>query len=441
MIFISVVIAKMAGNSVPQQLALDIFRDLSLTDTSITDVQKDIGYNKSNLLIDVSDLSLVARRVLNGCYFLASENPKPDYYDLPVEFFKWLINYDSRNHSHLKKAIREAQKASVVINIIDSDNPKHDKWASVPMLGATAISNGRVVFKIPEELRHQLHNPLGFTYLSLRITAAFNSQYAITLYEKLSGMKQQGESDWFEMEKFKEWIGVSNVKSYDEYKALRRNVIDPSVAQINDISDIFVTVEVKRVSRKISHIRFLIKDNPNGKFVLRMDYRKSIQDLYDTLVKEFGLSEENLARIVENRVEWTNERIQMAIEFTRFRMRQAPGKIKYPGIYLMNAIEKGFSLGEAEKKRVSIKVPEINPELDLQKEKKDKEANASLVCAKEVLRKLPAKRKKELGLMFSKSPGGIILQGETDPEIIIEHPRVGAGFAAFLLKLFDDDAA
>ena len=72
-----------------------------------------------------------------------------------------------------------------------------------------------------------------------------------------------------------------------------------------------------------------------------MDYRKSIQDLYDTLVKEFGLSEENLAKIVENRVEWTNERIQMAIEFTRFRMRQAPGKIKYPGIYLMNAIEKG----------------------------------------------------------------------------------------------------
>lgn len=431
----------MSEKSIPQQLALDIFRDISLSETSITDVQKDIGYNKSNLLIDVSDLSLVARRVLNGCYFLAAENPNPEYYDLPVEFFKWLINYDSRNHSHLKKAIREAQKASVIINIIDSNDQKRDKWASVPMLGATAISNGRVIFKIPDELRHQLHNPLGFTYLSLRITAAFNSQYAITLYEKLSALKHQTETDWFEMDKFKEWIGVSNIKSYDEYKALRRNVIDPSIAQINDISDIFVELQAKRTSRKISHIRFLVRDNPDGKFVLRMDYRKSIQELYDTLVREFGLSDDNLAKIVENRIEWTNERIQMAIEFTRFRIKQVPGKIKYPGIYLMNAIEKGFSLGDAEKNRVSIKSDKKNPEIDIQKNQKDKEASTTLSKAKKLLEEFPLIKKKEFGLSFSRSPAGAILQGEVDPGKIINHPRAGAGFAAFILKAVANEAA
>ena len=425
----------MTTNSISQQLALEIFSDLDLITTPITNVQKDIGYNKSNLLIDVSDLSLVARRVLNGCYFLAAESPQQDYYDLPVEFFKWLINYDSRNHAHLKKAIREAQKASVVINIIDSDNPKKDKWASVPMLGSTAISNGRVVFKIPEELRHQLHSPLGFTYLSLRITAAFNSQYTIIFYEKLSALKNQGESEWLELDKFKEWIGVSNVKSYEEYKALRRNVIDPSIAQINDISDIFVVPEVKRTARKISHIRFLVKGNPNGKFVLRMDYRKSIHELYDTLVKEFALSEENLATIVENRVEWTNERIQMAIEFTRFRMKQTPGKIKYPGIYLMNAIEKGFSLGDAEKRRIAGKdVISTNPELGTQKKIKDTEAKNILEEAKNALANLSGERKREISLAYRKSSAGILLCGETDPDKMLSHPRAGAGFAVFLLK-------
>ena len=426
----------MATKTVPQQLALNIFNDLSLIDTPIIDVQKDIGYNKSNLLIDVSDLSLVARRVLNGCYFLAAENPKLEYYDLPVDFFKWLINYDSRNHLHLKKAIREAQKASVVINIIDGDNPKMDKWASVPMLGSTAISNGRVVFKIPEELRHQLHNPLGFTYLSLRITAAFNSQYAITLYEKLSTFKGQGGSDWLEIESFKEWIGVTNVKSYEEYKALRRNVIDPSISQINHISDIFITVEVKRTARKITHIRFLVRDNPDGKFVLRMDYRKSIQELYDTLVSEFGLSDENLATIMDNRPTWTNERIQMAVEFTRFRMKQTPGKIRYPGIYLMNAIEKGFSLGEAEKTRTPGKSTVVNnPEISVQKKKTEEEAKIILERAKRELAVLSRDKQIELVQLFAKSSGGIILQGETDPNKVITHPRAGAGFAAFLLRV------
>lgn len=429
----------MTTNSVLQQLALDIFSDLSLITVPITDVQKDIGYNKSNLLIDVSDLSLVARRVLNGCYFLATESPQQDYYDLPVEFFKWLINYDSRNHAHLKKAIREAQKASVVINIIDSTNPKKDKWASVPMLGSTAISNGRVVFKIPEELRHQLHSPLGFTYLSLRITAAFNSQYTITFYEKLSALKNLGESEWLELDKFKEWIGVSSVKSYEEYKALRRNIIDPSIAQINEISDIFVVPEVKRTARKISHIRFLVKENPNGKFVLRMDYRKSIHELYDTLVKEFALSEENLATIVENRVEWTNERIQMAIEFTRFRMKQIPGKIKYPGIYLMNAIEKGFSLGDAEKEQteqaVQKDVNKINPNIDVQKNIKDAEAKNILKKAKNALADLSEEQKREISVAYTKSSAGVILCGETDPDKMLSHPRAGAGFAVFVLKM------
>ena len=129
----------------------------------------------------------------------------------------------------------------------------------------------------------------------------------------------------------------------------------------------------------------------------------------------------------------------MAIEFTRFRMRQAPGKIKYPGIYLMNAIEKGFSLGDAEKKRVVVaQVNEKNPELDFQKSKKDTEANAIVIRAKAILRELPIKRKKELGIIFSKSPVGIILQGEFNPEIIIDHPRAGAGFAAFLLKILEE---
>jgi len=424
----------MPSNSIPQQLALNIFSDLSLVTVPITDVQKDIGYNKSNLLIDVSDLSLVARRVLNGCYFLASESPQQDYYDLPVEFFKWLINYDSRNHEHLKKAIREAQKASVVINIIDRDNPRKDKWASVPMLGSTAISNGRVVFKIPEELRNQLDSPLGFTYLSLRITAAFNSQYAITLYEKLSALKNIGESEWLELEKFKEWIGVSNVKSYDQYKALRRNVIDPSIDQLNDISDIFVVLEVKRTARKITHIRFLVKENPNGKFVLRMDYRKSIQELYDTLVKEFGLSDENLATIVENRVEWTNERIQMAIEFTRFRLKQTPGKIKYPGIYLMKAIEKGFSLGDVEKRRIEEKDRGKNPDLDIQKNIKDAEAKNMIEKAKSALIDLSEERKQEILTAYTKSSAGMIIRGESDPDKMLSHPRAGAGFAVFILK-------
>jgi hypothetical protein len=125
----------------------------------------------------------------------------------------------------------------------------------------------------------------------------------------------------------------------------------------------------------------------------------------------------------------------MAIEFTRFRMKQTPGKIKYPGIYLMNAIEKGFSLGDAEKRRIAGKdVISTNPELGAQKKIKDTEAKNILEEAKNALANLSGERKQEISLAYTKSSAGILLCGETDPDKMLSHPRAGAGFAVFLLK-------
>ena len=57
------------------------------------------------------------------------------------------------------------------------------------------------------------------------------------------------------------------------------------------------------------------------------------------------------------------------------------------------------------------------------------------------IEELPLIKKKEFGLSFSRSPAGAILQGEVDPGKIINHPRAGAGFAAFILKAVANEAA
>ena len=57
------------------QLALDIFHALDATNSPITDAKDDFHLRKSSLLVDVSDVGLLARRVLNGAYFLAQHEP------------------------------------------------------------------------------------------------------------------------------------------------------------------------------------------------------------------------------------------------------------------------------------------------------------------------------------------------------------------------------
>lgn len=344
-----------------EQLALELFQEMFAADQSITEARREIGFNKANVLIDVSDLSMLSRRAVNAFHFIAACNPmhESNVFDVDQEYFKWLVNYgNSRNHAHLKKSLREAQKSAAMVSEIDLKDPSKDKWISVPLVGMTAIANGRVVFEVPLPIRKELANPDSYTYLSLRISNAFSSRYAMEMYEKLSKNRYKGGTDWMTIEFYKESLKISDVKTLAEFKNLRRYVIDPSVDQINELSDIYVTYETRAGggTRKITHIRFKVEPNPKGRLNLRVNYSQQIADVYEALTKEFGLSEEQLDEIMENREEWTDARIQEAIEFTRYRIQQKKEPIKYPGLYLMNALRKNLVLAAHERAGADQKI-------------------------------------------------------------------------------------
>jgi plasmid replication initiation protein len=371
----------------PQQMVFQLFQEMFATDQAITEANHEIGYNKSNVLIDVSDLTMLSRRAVNACHFIAAQDPeKSDLFEVDLDYFKWLINFNkSQNHTHLKKSLREAQKAAAQVNIIDIDNPKKDRWISVQLLGTTAIANGRLAFRIPQELRNELANPESYTFISMRISNAFTTRYAFDIYEKLSRNRLKGGTDWMTLDFFKESLKISDVKTLSEFKNLRRYVLDPSIEQINELSDIRVSYETRSGggTRKITHIRFRVEPNPEGKLNLRTDYRQQLtNDIYEVLTREFGLTEENLAEMMEQRESWDNKRILDAIELTRDRIKKKVGpRIKYPGLYLMNAIRKGLALSQAERDQ------DITPlSLEMKEKVDEKHQQESSNAAKEGLR-------------------------------------------------------
>lgn len=349
-----------------QQMVLQIFENFKLDGRTIEESPSEIRYRKHNLFIDVSDLGLVARKALNACHYVAASSPidPTGSYTVDLNFFRWLINYDkSNNLAHLKKALREAQKSAVQVNIIDAKDPTKDSWASVPMLGATGISGGKVIFRIPEEIRPHLLEPGSYTYLSLRITAAFTSSYALTLYEKLASQLYRGGTDWFEIEAFREWISAGNIKTLSEFKNLKRYVLTPALAQINELSDIRVDYVTKATSgtKRITHLKFTVRDNPDGRLNLRSGYKDAIHELYNILTGEFGLSEELLDEIMADRETYTDERIRAAVDFTRARVANSKKDVTYPGLYLMNALRKNLRLSEVEDAQRKMKSGKKQP--------------------------------------------------------------------------------
>lgn len=349
--------------NIPEQLGFDIFtavREELGPNTAITESTREIGYRKTNVLIDVTSLSLLARRAINALWLEVSQKPHQDHFDIELGYFKWLAKYETSNNlAHLKKALRECQSASVQVTV-EGNAHTGPQWASVPLLGSVAIASGRVVFKVDDLIRRQLKDPQRYTYLSLRMSAALTN-YAYILYERLSSMRFMGTTDWIPLEEVRRWVNADAVKSLTEYKQFKRLVLDKSLKQINELTDLDAEFETKNApgTRRVAAIRFRLRPNANGKLVLDLARPHELKDLYDTLVRVFGLSTRQIGEIMANRDVYTDVRVRNAIELVKHRVKTKGSEIKSPAAYLMRAIKEGWMLSELEREAAAGPAPQI----------------------------------------------------------------------------------
>lgn len=378
-------VATKRSPSPEQQLALQLFADLMPSKTSIAGAPTDIGFNISHVLVDLKDLTLLARKALIGCYFLAATEKSPgSAYDFDLGFFKWLINYTSSNNlDQLKDALTRAQKSLIQMNVIDPARPDRDKWASVHLMGDVMLARGRIAFTLPPRLVAELSNPNGdgvMMYLSLRIQANFTSIYAQTLYAKIVPLKPDGCSPWMSLPDFAQWMNVDQYEWAKEYRYLNRDVIKVAVDQINKFSNMKLTPETKtaRGSRKIEFVRFVIEDKPTeDSWLASVNGIATEKQIYDVLTREFSMEAKDLDKVKAGREEWTNERLQEAIEFTRNRLLDTRlDPIRRPGNFFLKALQEGWKVpnaarNNAEKENAAF---ELNQREELRKKAEAKAA-------------------------------------------------------------------
>ena len=70
----------------------------------------------------------------------------------------------------------------------------------------------------------------------------------------------------WDIETFRELMGVSGMKYYESYRELRRKIIEPAIKVINEQSEIAIEqLDEKRKGRKVIGVQFRVTDNPNNK--------------------------------------------------------------------------------------------------------------------------------------------------------------------------------
>lgn len=324
------------------QMALALFQDFSPIGESIESVPQELGFKKNNIFVDIVDLGLIARRAIDVAYFIVAEEAiNHQVYEVDINFFKWLMHYPSNNHQHLKKILRECQKAAIQVNDLDEMDESQDRWVSVPLLGPVGISGGKLYFEIHDKLRGHIKNPETFHFLSLRIV--FKSLFSKVIYDLVQPHIDVGVTPWIELSLLREKLSC-DTKTYLDFKYFRRNIIEKAVAEINEVSNLELTFDSQNIpgSKRIGALRFRVRRTA------ALDAAKAAMLLlkaqYDVLYKEFGLNTIQINEIILERNRWDDDSIQRAIDYTRYCI--ARGKVKHSvGGYFMKALKEGYSVG------------------------------------------------------------------------------------------------
>jgi hypothetical protein len=349
-----------------RQMALALFEDMFDLGAPITEANREIGYQRNNFFTQIVNMGLPARRFLDAAYFIvAQEQQARDQYDVELNYFKWLMRYDSRNLKHLRTIAEEAQDAKIQVTDtpFERDPNENDLWVSVQLMGMVGLHRGRIRFDVHPRLVPHIRDPKKSHWLSLRISTAFTRSLARAIYDQVLPNVPDGRTEWIRLEDMRNWPGRMGANAAI-FKYFKRDWLEPAVREINEVSDIELSYETRTestTSKKIDRIRFLLKRKDTADAALA-----SLADashLYKILKEEFNLSTKQFSEISENREVWTDAHIQQAVEYTRFKLNRGLVK-KSPAGYLMRALRDNWRISEAERKMVEVQEKLITEEAE-----------------------------------------------------------------------------
>lgn len=97
-----------------------------------------------------------------------------------------------------------------------------------------------------------------FTSYELKQVNQLSSRYAVRLYEILIAWRSVGKTPVFELENFRNQLGIKK-NEYKRMELFKRRVLETAILQINNLTDIFVKYEQHKNGRTIVGFSFSFK--------------------------------------------------------------------------------------------------------------------------------------------------------------------------------------
>jgi len=227
---------------------------------------------KDNYLIEASyKLTLIEQRLMLYCISkLNPKEPQQKQTILVEDFVKQFPDIDKKNaYKQIKQAIDTLYERSIKVK--DPFCTEEFRWVSSKKYyndeGSASIS-----FSV-EILPYLFHLGKQFTKYQLRNISAFKRVYSIRLYELLI---QYRTLKYRVLSLSDLRIALQLDNKFKEWSDLKKFVINPSIVEINEKSDLLIEYQLIKKGRSIDSVKFLIKEKSKIKQVQQA--KKSVNE-------------------------------------------------------------------------------------------------------------------------------------------------------------------
>jgi plasmid replication initiation protein len=213
-----------------------------------------------------------------------------------------------------------------------------------------------------------------FTEFKLNNLLILNSAYGIKLYKLLYQYKNI-KSRSFQIDELKEQFGISN--KYNQYYDFRKWIIDPSVKQINEYTDLNVSYNEIKVGRKVDKLafNFELKKQEKIKPSSNQDIHIPVINMNEgLLVEKFEeqISSRTKSMISQYQQEKGNNYVEVSIDYAKRNAKTNFDK------YLADTLTNGWAEVEIKKSKAkkdtkTAKVMTINNESEKKRLEKEQE--------------------------------------------------------------------
>ncbi|EFA7679695.1 replication initiation protein [Escherichia coli] len=226
---------------------------------------------KSNALVEASyKLTLQEQRFLLLCISRLQSGvdaPPPELQKTmtitAVEFFN---SFPDMGRNHAEEKLQEAIDRLWDRSIILKDGEKREEFRWIQYRAQYLKGEAKVQITFADAVMPYLTQLKGqFTKVVIKNISNLSKSYSIRIYEILQQFRNTGER-MISLDDFRSMLQLED--KYKYFKTLNRALIKPAVAELNQKSDLAVTVETIKKGRTVVALHFRFKEDKQIKMTI-----------------------------------------------------------------------------------------------------------------------------------------------------------------------------